>query len=409
MSWWRMWRKWLERGSELSIITSVATSGVSTTSASVVYQPIPSSMNANSSSGSTRSGWGRKPERASSVVQRLGVVLDHRALRGELQLHGGGVEALEEAEVEERNAPVGEQHEVARMGVAGELAVAVQAAEEEAKHDLPDAVALLLRVALELLEAHALHELAHEHALARELGDHVGDLDEGVTVEDPRQRALVLGLELVVELLADPLADLRRDRAHVELGGHPLEQTHDHVEVLQVRPHRRRDPGILDLHRDLAPVLAQPCAVHLADRGRRDAAVSSKASNTVRIRSSRSSSITLRICLKETVGAASRSFASSCWNSSRYSSGTSPTSRKDITWPSFIAAPFIVPSTDTICFAVSTCRRASASWPACSPRVTLAARVPNCLTVSVAASFPTVAVRRTLDVGTFFSRATPPC
>ena len=75
----------------------------------------------------------------------------------------------------------------------------------------------------------------------------------------------------------------------------------------------------------------------------------------------RSRSITLRICLNDTVGAASRSFASSRWNSSRYSSGTSPTSRKDITWPSFIAAPFIVPNTDTICLAVSTWRRASAA------------------------------------------------
>ncbi len=203
-------------------------------------------------------------------VQRLRVVLDHRALGGQLQFHRRRVEALEEAEVEERYAPVLQQHEVAGVGVAGELVVAVEAAEEEAEHDLPDAVALGLRVALQLLEAHPLHELAHEHALARELGDHVGDLDERVPVEDARQRALVLGLQLVVELLADPLLDLRRDRAHVELGGHPLEQAHDHVQVLQVRSHRRRDPGVLDLHRDLAAVLAQPRAVHLADRGRRD-------------------------------------------------------------------------------------------------------------------------------------------
>ncbi len=135
---------------------------------------------------------------------------------------------------------------------------------------------------------------------------------------------------------------------------------------------------------------------------------SSNSSNTVPMRSPRSSSITRRICLKATVGAASRSFASSAWNSSRYCSSTRPTSRKDITWPSFIAAPFIVPSTATICLAVSSWRRANASWLACSPRVTFAARVPNCLTVSVAASFPTVAVRRTRDVGTFFSRATAP-
>src|SRR5256714_3630759 len=128
---------------------------------------------------------------------------------------------------------------------------------------------------------------------------------------------------------------------------------------------------------------------------------SSKVSKSSDSRSSRSSSITRRICPKETVGAASRSLASSRWNSSRCSSATSPTSRKDITCPSFIAAPFIVPSTATICLAVSSWRRASASSDASSPRATLAARVPNCLTASLAASEATVAVRRAREVGIF--------
>ena len=119
--------------------------------------------------------------------------------------------------------------------------------------------------------------------------------------------------------------------------------------------------------------------------------------------------MTRRICLKETVGAALRSLASSCWNSSRCSSGTSPTSRKDITWPSFIAAPFIVPSTATTCLAVSSWRRASASSEASSLRVTLAARVPSRFTASLAASVATVAVRRAREVGIFsFSPATRP-
>ena len=96
------------------------------------------------------------------------------------------------------------------MRVAGELAVAVEAAEEEAEDDLADAVALGLRAALELLEADAADELADEHALARERADDVGHDDERVPAEDPRERALVLRLELVVELLVDPLADLRR-------------------------------------------------------------------------------------------------------------------------------------------------------------------------------------------------------
>src|SRR5438309_5358284 len=70
-----------------------------------------------------------------------------------------------------------------------------------------------------------------------------------------------------------------------------------------------------------------------------------------------------------------------------------------------MAAPFIVPSTATICLAVSSWRFAIASCEASSPRVTLAARVPNCLTASLAASVATVAVRLTREVGIFwFSR-----
>jgi hypothetical protein len=49
---------------------------------------------------------------------------------------------------------------------------------------------------------------------------------------------------------------------------------------------------------------------------------------------------------------------------------------------------------------------ASAASDASSPRVTFAARVPNCFTASLAASVATVAVRRAREVGIFsFSRA----
>ena len=88
-------------------------------------------------------------------MQRRGVALDDRALAGQLELDGLGVHALEQAEVQERDAAVVEQQEVARVRIAGELAVAVEAAEEEAEDDLADAVALGLRAVLELLEADA--------------------------------------------------------------------------------------------------------------------------------------------------------------------------------------------------------------------------------------------------------------
>ena len=109
--------------------------------------------------------------------------------------------------------------------------------------------------------------------------------------------------------------------------------------------------------------------------------------------------MTLRMSLKETFGAASRSSASLAWNSSRYSSGTRPTSRNDITCPSFIAAPFIVPSAATISSAVSSWRLASARCLPSSPRATFVARVPICLAAVVAASRPTFVERLRREVG----------
>ena len=87
MSWWRISRKWRERGSELSIITWVAISGVScTASSAVVYHQIASSMNASRCSGSTRSGSGRKPDSASSLCSVGASPSTDRALAGELEL-----------------------------------------------------------------------------------------------------------------------------------------------------------------------------------------------------------------------------------------------------------------------------------------------------------------------------------
>ena len=102
---------------------------------------------------------------------------------------------------------------------------------------------------------------------------------------------------------------------------------------------------------------------------------------------------------KRTFGAASRSSPSLRWNSSRYSSGTRPTSRNDITCPSFIAAPFIVPSAETICWAASTWRRSSACCLPSSPRVRLAVAVPSWRAAWPAARPVTRAVREMREVG----------
>src|SRR5215210_2340449 len=75
------------------------------------------------------------------ALELLAVALVPRPLAGELDLDQALRHDLEQPEVQERDAAVVEQQEVARVRVARELVVAVHAAEEEAEHDLPHAVA----------------------------------------------------------------------------------------------------------------------------------------------------------------------------------------------------------------------------------------------------------------------------
>ena len=118
----------------------------------------------------------------------------------------------------------------------------------------------------DVVEAVAVDPLADEHAPPREAGVHLGHVDEGVAVVGAGEGALVLGLELVVELLEDPLADLAGDRLRVQAGGERLGDPDEDAGVGQVGLERLGDAGVLDLHGDVAAVV-QAGAVDLADRG----------------------------------------------------------------------------------------------------------------------------------------------
>src|SRR5436305_15207127 len=108
------------------------------------------------------------------------------------------------------------------MRVAREVAHAVERSEEESEDDLAEAVARRLVELLDLLEAEPVDPLAHEHVLAAETRDHVGDHDEWVAAPRARERSLRLRLVLVVELLGHALAALVRHRLRVETGPPPL-------------------------------------------------------------------------------------------------------------------------------------------------------------------------------------------
>ena len=65
--------------------------------------------------------------------------------------------------------------------------------------------------------------------------------------------AVVLRLELVVELLRDPLAQLGGGRLDVEAGRQSLDEREEHLQVAQVGLDRLGDARVLDLDRHAAP------------------------------------------------------------------------------------------------------------------------------------------------------------
>src|SRR5262249_54276398 len=118
------------------------------------------------------------------------VVLQAAPDRRLLVLQPLGRDALGHPEVHERDAAIVQQLVVARMRVARELPVAVERAEEEAKDALTEAVAGGTVEPLDVLELHAIDPFADEHALTRELAEHLRDDDERVAAVSPRERPL---------------------------------------------------------------------------------------------------------------------------------------------------------------------------------------------------------------------------
>ncbi len=152
------------------------------------------------------------------------------------------------------------------MGVGVEVLEVVDRAEAETEDDLAEDVALVLVELLDLVEASPLHVVRDQNAAAREPRVDPRDEDEGVPVVSAGEGALVLRLELVVELLQNPLAQLRGDGLGVEAGREHLREPHDHAGVRQIRLEGVGDARVLHLDGDPRPVL-QRGAVDLADRG----------------------------------------------------------------------------------------------------------------------------------------------
>ena len=229
----------------MSIITCVAISGVSSMSSSSTYHHVASRNCASSLSGRKRSGCARKPVSDQICVQPLAVALVAGALAGELQLDQLLRHDLEQAEVEERDAAVASSMKLPGCGSPENWWWRYMQPKKKRKTISPIRSRVAWSISFIASKPAPSDELRDDHLLARQAGDDVGDDDERVAAEDPRQRALVLRLELVVELLADPRADLLGGRLDVEPGRDLLHQPQDHPQVLHVGPHRLGDAGVL--------------------------------------------------------------------------------------------------------------------------------------------------------------------
>ena len=143
--------------------------------------------------------------------------------------------------------------------------MAVRAVDVEAKQDFAPARPLGVRFAAYVNKPAALDVLGDDHPLPAQLGDHRGHDDEWMAPVLARQRAVIRGLELVVELLGDALGYLLGDlfgvEAGREAGGDPKHQP----QVLQVGADDIFDAGVLHLDGHRASVV-KPGAEHLADR-----------------------------------------------------------------------------------------------------------------------------------------------
>ena len=155
-----------------------------------------------------------------------------------------GVEPLHEPEVEERHLAARAEQVVAGVRVAVEGVQPVEAAEHEPVDRLGGEVALLLAPRLDLVEADALGQLGGEHPLGAQLVDDVGHVDERVAAVVVGEQPLVVGLEPVVELLDEALAQLGDERPGLEARGTASPWRRTAGRRCRGRPGwRRRRPG----------------------------------------------------------------------------------------------------------------------------------------------------------------------
>ena len=176
--------------------------------------------------------------------------------------------------VEERDAAVLLEQVVAGVGVGIEHPAHEVALEDEAPQRLGVGASCVLAVAHDVLETATVHELAGQDARCGPLGHQPRNADGRIALVDERESDQPLGLEGVVELLAEARPQrreltLRVEATRAEDGTHAFEDPG----VREIAVDRLLDAGVLHLHRDLDAAhhaLGEPRAMDLADRGAGD-------------------------------------------------------------------------------------------------------------------------------------------
>ena len=186
-----------------------------------------------------------------------------------------GVEAAGRAEVDEREAPVAQEHHVAGVRVGVEHALLQHLLEERAKEQVGDLRALRRRARRPTRRrARSRRRATPSRARASVLSS---SYTSGTTTRDPSgqvaaDRARVARLDAEVELLAQAGAELVDEVHHVVLGAPRragLDDPTELVEHREVDGHRLVDPGADDLDHHRGTV-GQRGPVYLTDRRGRD-------------------------------------------------------------------------------------------------------------------------------------------
>ena len=152
------------------------------------------------------------------------------------------------AEVDHPEPSVGEQPEVARVRVGVQQPGTDGRRVVEQREQIADAVAVGLRTVRDDPGERCAAEPFGDDDLRR-AGNHVRDNDLGVALVRRRERALRVGLQGVVELLGDAIAQFGQQGLDVQTGGEPAKQPGESGELGEVAHDSWARAGILDLDR----------------------------------------------------------------------------------------------------------------------------------------------------------------